>query len=70
MERWTGVSGALAFASAATAEPPLCAADSDEALMARIAAGDEQAFEGLLRRHLDRIHHYLWRLTRTRSGLR
>lgn len=31
--------------------------------MARIAAGDEQAFEGLLRRHLDRIHHYLRRLT-------
>ena len=31
--------------------------------MARIAAGDEQAFEGLLRRHLDRIHLYLGRLT-------
>ena len=52
----------LAFASAVTAEPQL-SADSDETLMAQIAGGDEQAFEGLLRRHLDRIHHYLWRLT-------
>ena len=31
--------------------------------MARVAAGDEQAFAGLLGRHLDRIHHYLRRLT-------
>lgn len=56
------MSVALAIASATAAEPPL-SADSDEALMARIAAGDEQAFEGLLGRHLDRIHHYLRRLT-------
>lgn len=63
MGRWTGMSGVLAFASAVTAEPSLCAADSDEALMARIAAGDERAFERLLSRHLDRIHHYLGRLT-------
>ena len=56
------MSVALAIASATAAEPPL-SADSDEALMARIAAGDEQAFEGLLGRHLDRIHHYLQRLT-------
>ena len=62
MGRWTGMSVALAIASATAAEPPL-SADSDEALMARIAAGDEQAFEGLLGRHLDRIHHYLRRLT-------
>ena len=56
------MSVALAIASAIAAEPPL-SADSDEALMARVAAGDEQAFEGLLSRHLDRIHHYLRRLT-------
>lgn len=56
------MSVALAIASATAAEQPL-SADSDEALMARIAAGDEQAFEGLLSRHLDRIHHYLQRLT-------
>ena len=56
------MSVALAIASATGAEP-LLSADSDEALMARIAAGDEQAFEGLLGRHLDRIHHYLRRLT-------
>ena len=31
--------------------------------MARVAAGDEQAFERLLSGHLDRIHHYLRRLT-------
>ena len=55
------MSGTLALVSAATAEPPL-SADSDEVLMARVAAGDEQAFERLLSRHLDRIHHYLRRL--------
>ena len=56
------MSGALVFASAVAAEPPL-SADSDEAFMARVAAGDEQAFERLLSRHLDRIHHYLRLLT-------
>ena len=56
------MSGVLAIASAVAAEP-LLSADGDEALMVRVAAGDEQAFECLLSRHLDRIHHYLRRLT-------
>ena len=62
MGGWIGMSVALASASAIAAESSL-SDDSDEALMARVAAGDERAFEGLLRRHLDRIHHYLRRLT-------
>ena len=56
------MSDVLAIESAAAAEPPL-PADGDEALMAQVAGGDERAFERLLSRHLDRIHHYLWRLT-------
>ena len=56
------MSGALAIANAVAVEPQL-SADSDETLMAQIAGGDEQAFERLLSRNLDGIHHYLGRLT-------
>ncbi len=35
--------------------------------MRRIHQGDEQAFASLLRRHLNAIHHYLFRLTGSRA---
>jgi len=35
--------------------------------MRPVAAGDEQAFARLLHRHLQRIHHYLYRLTGCRA---
>jgi RNA polymerase sigma-70 factor (ECF subfamily) len=37
--------------------------DQDAALMAAIAEGDHDAFDVLVRRHLDSIHGYLYRLT-------
>jgi RNA polymerase sigma-70 factor (ECF subfamily) len=37
----------------------------DEALLARVAGGDEVAFASLLDRHLDPIHGYLLRMTRS-----
>lgn len=39
----------------------------DEELLAAIAGGDDVAFESLVRLHLDAIHGYLFRLTRSRS---
>ena len=40
---------------------------SDEELVRRVAEGDEQAFTHLLSRHLNAIHHYLFRLTGSRA---
>ena len=36
---------------------------SDDALLAAVADGDSRAFESLVRRHLDAIYGYLYRLT-------
>lgn len=41
--------------------------ESDETLMSRIASGDALAFERLVERHLQPIHAYAMRLTRSRS---
>jgi len=38
-------------------------ADSDDALMARVGAGEAEAFAVLVERHLDAIHRYVQRLT-------
>lgn len=43
------------------------AAPSDDELVRRVGKGDEQAFTRLLRRHLQAIHHYLFRLTGSRA---
>ncbi len=40
---------------------------SDEDLVRRVGTGDERAFARLLRRHLQAIHHYLYRLTGSRA---
>lgn len=37
--------------------------EPDEALMARLAAGDDRPFEILMRRHADRLARFLYRLT-------
>lgn len=39
----------------------------DERLLAAITTGDNAAFEALVRLHLDAIHAYLFRLTRSRA---
>lgn len=41
--------------------------DTDERLAATAAAGDRAAFEGLLRKHYDRVHGLAWQLTGSRS---
>lgn len=40
-------------------------ADSDDALMARVRARDQAAFDRLLARHLSTVHGYVLRLTRS-----
>jgi RNA polymerase sigma factor (sigma-70 family) len=42
------------------------ACDPDGDLVARAACGDRDAFEALLRRHYDRVHRVVWRLTGSR----
>src|SRR5690348_15182489 len=37
--------------------------DSDSALLAAAAAGDEKAFAGLVERHYDIIYRVVWRVT-------
>ena len=46
---------------------PVLDAPSDEQLVRRVVRGDEQAFAQLLRRHLNAINHYLYRLTASRA---
>src|ERR1700741_5398736 len=41
--------------------------DPDAELVAAAVAGDQRAFEALLRRHYDRIHGLAWQLTGTRA---
>ena len=42
-------------------------APPDDELLSAIADGDGNAFESLVRRHLDAIHAYLYRLTGSRA---
>ncbi|MEM9624324.1 MAG: sigma-70 family RNA polymerase sigma factor [Pseudomonadota bacterium] len=41
---------------------------TDESLMIAVSRGDEQAFAELMQRHLNALHHYASRLTRSPSG--
>ena len=59
-------SGARIQNGSATADSAL-QLPSDEDLVRRVAEGDQQAFTRLLGRHLNAIHHYLFRLTGSRA---
>ncbi len=62
----TSYAQAFALVSTRQANPHLQDL-TDEELVARIRQNDEQAFACLLVRHLNSIHHYLLRLTGSRS---